>query len=106
MWAGRSGAELVECQRHESLLNLAFADAQMLLLCPYDTSALGTAVVEEARRSHPCVLNGTTEHHSHVYRGADAVAAPFDVPLPAPSAAPELLFFDGGMLDVLRRFVA
>ena len=34
----RSADELVECQRHESLLNLAFADADAFwLVCPYDT---------------------------------------------------------------------
>ena len=30
IWADRSPAELVECQRHESLLNLAFADSVRL----------------------------------------------------------------------------
>src|ERR1700716_3771036 len=36
IWAERGPAELVECQRHESLLNLAFADGcSMRLLCPY-----------------------------------------------------------------------
>jgi anti-sigma regulatory factor (Ser/Thr protein kinase) len=64
IWAARSDAELVECQRHESLLNLAS------------------------------------------YAGSEAVATPFDDPLPAPLATPDLLFFDGGMLDVLRRFVS
>ncbi len=34
IWAGRSADELVECQRHEALLNLAFADAEgFRLLC-------------------------------------------------------------------------
>ena len=37
IWASRSAAELVECQRHESLLNVAFAEtAGFALLCPYD----------------------------------------------------------------------
>jgi hypothetical protein len=50
----RSPEEMVECQRHESLLNLAFADAAPLrLLCPYDTAGLEPTVIEEARRSHP-----------------------------------------------------
>src|SRR5947209_15693920 len=36
IWAGRSPDELVECQHHESLLNLAFAGAPAFhLLCPY-----------------------------------------------------------------------
>ena len=41
IWAGRSPAELVECQRHETLLNLAFAGVPAFwLLCPYDCEAL------------------------------------------------------------------
>ena len=56
IWAGRSPAELVECQAHETLLNYAFADSPAWsLLCPYDTAALPPAVVDEARRSHPFV---------------------------------------------------
>jgi hypothetical protein len=50
----RAPAELAECQIHESLLNVAFAYGPPLwLLCPYDTTSLDKAVVEEARRSHP-----------------------------------------------------
>ena len=49
--ADRSEAALAECHRHESLLNLAFADgSEWWLLCPYDTANLATDVVDEARR--------------------------------------------------------
>src|SRR5207244_6913294 len=59
IWRGRTDAELVECQRHESLLNLAFAGAPAwALMCPYDTETLDDAVVDEARRSHPYVVDG------------------------------------------------
>ena len=38
IWADRSPTELVECQCHEALLNVAFADASDFhLICPYDT---------------------------------------------------------------------
>src|SRR2546421_585138 len=37
VWAGRGPSELAEAQRHEALLNLAFAGTPgMWLLCPYD----------------------------------------------------------------------
>src|SRR5262249_62042704 len=40
VWAGRSQAELTECRRHESLLNLAFDGGHpWSLLCPYDLNA-------------------------------------------------------------------
>ena len=49
IWPGRSAAELVECQRHEALLNLAFADApRFWLLCPYDTRRSTRDVIDEA----------------------------------------------------------
>ena len=38
IWDGRGAAELAECQQHESLLNVAFADGPPFwLVCPYDT---------------------------------------------------------------------
>lgn len=54
IWAERSPEELVECERHEALLNLAFVDAPPLwLLCPYDVDSLNESVVREAERNHP-----------------------------------------------------
>jgi len=52
-WPGRGEAELDECHRHESLLNLAFTgDREWTLLCPYNSDALGDDVLESARESH------------------------------------------------------
>jgi len=103
----RSPDELVECQRHEALLNLAFADAGAFwLICPYDRSSLGEDVIEEAHRSHPHI--GHRGHHdgSAGYEGLDAIAAPFARPLPpAPADAAELLVRPD-TLRTLRRFVA
>jgi anti-sigma regulatory factor (Ser/Thr protein kinase) len=53
VWPGRSGEEIVECEHHEALLDLAFADGRpWSLLCPYDASALPTDVVERAVVGH------------------------------------------------------
>ena len=46
--AARAADELVECQRHESLLNLAFPSAPLWLLCPYDVETLPPDVLDEA----------------------------------------------------------
>ena len=85
IWAERSADELVECQRHESLLNLAFAGAAgFRLLCPYDTT-LGPDVLDEAHRSHPEVVTGGSAHRGRgSCRDLAEVAAPFDRPLPEP----------------------
>ena len=54
IWPGRSPAELVECQCHEALLNLAFADTDGFhLVCPYDAAQLDRDVIEEAERCAP-----------------------------------------------------
>jgi anti-sigma regulatory factor (Ser/Thr protein kinase) len=107
IWAGRSDAELVECQRHEALLNLAFADATAFhLLCPYDTTALGPDVITEAHASHPRVVEDGVERESAGCLGLEAIAVPFDAALPdAPTGATGLCFAPG-TLGAARRFAA
>lgn len=102
----RTASELVECQRHEALINLAFADAEGFdLLCPYDTESLEAEVIAEAERSHPTLVEGGRERASECYRGLEAIAAPFDVPLPEPpEPAPEFRF-DAGTLGELRDLI-
>lgn len=107
IWAERTPEELVECQHHEELLNLAFDGvASMDLVCPYDERALGQEVVEAARRSHPIVLDGGRFRDCADYAGAKAVAAPFAKPLPDPPADAPGLPFDVTSLDAVRAFVA
>ena len=102
IWNGRSPIELIECQRHESLLNTAFGTGDpWWLLCPYDTEAMDPAVIDEARRSHPYVTDGQTFRRSNDYRGLDACGAPFDVALPEPpSTAHEIAFQADGLVGV------
>jgi anti-sigma regulatory factor (Ser/Thr protein kinase) len=107
IWADRTSAELVECQRHESLLNLAFAGTPSFrLLCPYDTETLDPAVIDEARRSHPIVVNGHGPEESDLFRELDEVAAPFAEPLPHPEVEPRGVVFQATTLAALRAFVA
>ena len=103
IWNGRTPVELVECQRHESLLNTAFATGDpWWLLCPYDTEAMDPNVIDEARRSHPYVTDGTTFHRSNEYRGLDACGAAFDVPLPEPGSGVHQLAFSAANLVEVR----
>ncbi len=107
IWAGRSDPELAECHRHESLLNLAFADTPSFrLLCPYDVSALDPKVVEEAERTHPFVSDLESFRDSGSYRGIDSIAAPFADELGEPPARAEELVFDGDSLAEVREVVA
>ena len=115
--ATRSDAELVECQLHEALLNVAFPpQPAWTLLCPYDTATLGTATVAEARRTHPFVRNGTesaasAEFATQGYGGPGAAPSPwqFRDPLPEPPAGPgtlELAIGDASLGVLRRRVVA
>lgn len=107
IWAGRGPDELVECQRHEALINLAFADCDgFVLACPYDTTALGDDVIAEARRSHPCLVERDGERPSGEYTGREEIAAPFAAPLPEPVTPAHELPFGPGALPRVRRFVA
>jgi anti-sigma regulatory factor (Ser/Thr protein kinase) len=105
IWAQRSAAELVECQRHEALLNLAFADAKdFTLLCPYDVDALSPAVVEKAHHSHPVLVSGGAGRTSASY--VETVAAPFAEPLPEPPDTTYAVAFDTDTLVAVRELVA
>lgn len=107
IWSTRSAAELVECQRHEALLNLAFPeDPPLRLLCPYDAETLDTKVIEEAYCSHPHVLEGGIARASDTYRTLDEAAEPFAVALPEPRGRPREMDFDREALSALRRFVS
>jgi anti-sigma regulatory factor (Ser/Thr protein kinase) len=106
IWAGRSEPELAECHRHESLLNLAFADTPAFrLLCPYDVSALPPGVVEEAARTHPFVSDVESFGESGSYRGLDAISAPFADPLSDPPESAAELAFDADSLGAVRELV-
>src|SRR5919109_2410601 len=103
LWPGRSDAELAECKRHESLLNLAFADGRpWWLVCPYDTETLHPSVVEEARRTHPFVSEEGVGRESLHYYGLDAIARPFDEELRDPPGDASEFAFRRGSLAPLR----
>jgi anti-sigma regulatory factor (Ser/Thr protein kinase) len=107
IWKGRDDDELVECQRHESLLNVAFAHGQpWWLLCPYDTETLDDAVIAEARRSHEFVCHAGAAVLSGDFRGVEASGAPFEAPLPAPGSEVRGLDFGIGDIAKVRKLAA
>ena len=105
VWPGRSDAELVECRRHESLLNLAFAGkSAWRLLCPYDAGALDAAVLADARRNHPHVFESGARRDSDDYTETTTVLA-WDGALPEPESTPVTLPFMREDLLLVRAFV-
>jgi len=107
IWKERTPDELIECQRHESLLNVAFGRGRpWWLLCPYDTEKLDVAVIDEARRSHEFVTEGSHAQLSDLFRGLEASGAPFDVPLPQRGTALGRTTFGPNDLASVRSLVA
>jgi anti-sigma regulatory factor (Ser/Thr protein kinase) len=106
IWCTRSPEELVECQRHESLLNIAFADTPSLsLLCLYDTDSLEPSIIAEAMRSHPMIVEQGVRRDSRAYTGLEDADAPSSHGLSEPPAHAHELSFKRDTLDELRRFV-
>jgi anti-sigma regulatory factor (Ser/Thr protein kinase) len=107
IWPGRDDAELSECQRHESLLNIAFDDGQgWRLLCPYDVEALDDRVLVAARESHPFIAEEGLSRASDGYKTIWDGWSPFAGSLPAPRTEPEELEFTREDLGILRGAVA
>jgi anti-sigma regulatory factor (Ser/Thr protein kinase) len=107
IWPGRSPAELTECHRHESLLNVAFDQGRAWrLLCPYDLDGLDEATIEAARRSHPFIAQESGSRASDAYLHADMGPGPFHGSLPPPRAPAAQLVFGGDQLAGLRELLS
>jgi len=104
VWAARSAAALEECQRHESLLNIAFAPGPpWSLLCPYDAGSLREDVLEKVAFSHSHVCHGGRVEQSASF---DPESDCFAGELSPPATALEAFAFDLTELSEVRRRVA
>lgn len=107
VWHGRSEVELIECQRHESLLNVAFDDeAPLWLLCPYDIQRLDPAIIDEARRNHPHVIVDGRHETVEPSDLADFATAYLDAPLDSPPVNGGGLSFGVDDIRLVRDHVA
>jgi DcmR-like sensory protein len=70
-WPGRTAAELLEAAKHEALVNLAFQDSPVTIICPYDTEGLPAAVIDDAVSTHPVFIENRQERASARYLGPD-----------------------------------
>ena len=105
IWPGRTASETVEATRHEALINLAFADAAVTILCPYDTSRLDRAVVDDAERTHPHVIRSRRRLPSPRYANPLTIWAAAQWPLTEPQSVIATARIDADLL-ALRRFTA
>jgi anti-sigma regulatory factor (Ser/Thr protein kinase) len=102
-YLGRREPEMLECDRHEALLNLAFSTGPAWkLLCPYDTSALPAAVVEAAFHTHPTMVHGVERSPSDRF----PLPGPLHHLAPPPPEGVPVFAFEAGDLRAVRRFIA
>ncbi|RSN63489.1 anti-sigma regulatory factor [Amycolatopsis sp. WAC 04182] len=102
IWAGRSAVEYPACAQHEALINFAFGDRDLSILCPYDRTRLGDDVLADAERTHPILAGADGDRPSAGY-APDAVVEKYNLPLPEPRSA-DAFRFDLGRLSAVRRF--
>ncbi|WP_312030305.1 sensor histidine kinase [Actinomycetospora sp. TBRC 11914] len=93
IWAGRSREEYAAAVQHEALINVALADRAVEVLCPYDTAALAPAVIDDAVRTHPVVVERGVTTDSPSYADPVELARRYSGPLEEPTAIGEALVF-------------
>jgi anti-sigma regulatory factor (Ser/Thr protein kinase) len=103
IWAGRSAVEYPACAQHEALINAAFEDRAVTILCPYDEVRLDPQVIADARVTHPTLISGEgLERASDVYDW-QAVVSRYNQELPTgPDAA--VFSYGGEDLPAVRHF--
>jgi anti-sigma regulatory factor (Ser/Thr protein kinase) len=93
-WAYRPPLEVVEWQRAEAVLNIAFRGTGASILCPYAAS-LPAAVVAAGRKTHPETVRGTRAVANPGFMDPWAFSARCDdEPLPAPPPGADTLKLD------------
>ncbi|KAA2258127.1 sensor histidine kinase [Solihabitans fulvus] len=102
VWASRSASEYPACAQHEALINLAFKDRDVSILCPYDAVALDAVAIADAFRTHPMLLDTDGSRTSPDY-APDRVLADYNEPLPVPPTAATCLVRPNDFVS-LRRF--
>ena len=105
IWPGRSPAEVREATRHEALVNRAWPDAEVRVLCPYDVERLDDEVLLDAEHTHPGVVREGRLAVSSAYGGGETPAG-CDAPLPGPPADAVAEDFEIADLRRLRSWVA
>ena len=105
MWPGRSPEEIREATRHEALINVAWPDAEVRVLCPYDLEQLDDQVLLDAEHTHPGVVRDRELAASSAYAHG-RLPAGCDLPLPGPPADAVAQEFEIDDLGRLRSWVA
>ncbi|QSB17489.1 sensor histidine kinase [Natronosporangium hydrolyticum] len=105
-WPGRSDLEYPACVQHEALANVAAAETEAIMRCPYDAESLPPTAITDAERTHPVVFSPEGSHPSTQYADPFTVAEECNLPLSAPPADAVTFPVAIAQLAGLRQFVA
>lgn len=105
IWAGRTPEEICEATRHEALINLAWPDSEIRVLCPYDVVSLDDRVLGDAERTHPGVVRDRRLEPSSAY-GSGTVPSGCEQQLSDPPPWALTRAFEVGDLGRLRGWVS
>ncbi len=100
IWAGRSSAEITEATRHEALINLAFAAADVQILCPYDAARLPDSVLADACRTHPSIAGRQVRGAADAFLGPGGIPERCTAPLTPPPRGAEILRYHADLRSV------
>ena len=105
VFVGRSADEIGPCVQHEALINVAFREAEAMILCPYDIAQLPD-IVSDAEHTHPVIVEPDGSRRPGDYLEPLTVVEMHNRPLTEPTTVDEAIVFDVPRLADVRRLVA
>ena len=98
-WAVSNEAQVRDWARYESVINVAFADLPVSLMCPYDSRALPEEIVEHAHTTHPELARRDGLARSGHYEDPRAFCRRLDARVKRPAGEPSTEL-DFGLADL------
>jgi len=88
-WALGHDAQVRDWARYESVLNVAFADNPVTLICPYDVRVLPPEIIEHARSTHPEIVGSHGSEDSETYENPLEFCGRLDAAVSRPTGDPD-----------------
>jgi anti-sigma regulatory factor (Ser/Thr protein kinase) len=105
-WAIGHEAQVRDWARYESVLNVAFAEYPVTLICPYDASALPADIIRHARSTHPEIVDAEETMPSESYEDPVEFCRRLDSFVSPPPGVPDAeISFGLADLPAVRRTI-
>ena len=105
-WAVGHEARVRDWARHESVMNIAFAEHPVTFVCTYDARALPPEIVRHAKSTHPEIVDACGSERSTQYEDPLEFCRRLDTSVRHPAGDPETeLTFGLADLPALRRTI-